>query len=293
MQKRVINRNTITVLLISLFILFNLIVANWNSIELAGISAIRNSLASYNRNIVYKGHNWIEGKNVDVAFTEMDSDLAVFILELSQESFEELRARFNFIPNVRPLVVIYPSYKALLDSLGWDENNKVSGVYQSGTIKLVSPKEWYPVSVLAEIKNVYRNFGPVHHEMTHLFVDYLTNGNFPDWYTEALAQLEELKFLNIEWIDANNQNPKELYTFCQLNNGFYRLENQALAYRQSLTIAIFMVETFGDEVHTDILNMLSKGNSFGASIQKLYGLSIDDFQVEYNMWIERNWDKFF
>lgn len=292
MLKRISKKSLVPTLLILLVVL-NIAILNWSRIEMLGITTVRNSMASYNRNVVYKDHNWLVGEQIDVVYTDIDSELSGFIMELSQESFEVLEERYSFTPNTRPLVVIYPSYQALLDSLGWDENNKVSGVYQGGTIKLVSPKEWYPVDVLEEIKNVYRNFGPLHHEMTHLFIDYLTKGNYPDWYTEALAQLEELKLLNIEWIDPNNQNPKALYTFNQLGNGFYGLENQALAYRQSLTIAIFMEEYFGEKSHFEVLNMLSKGNSFNASIQKLYDLSIDEFEIKYNLWIESNWTDYF
>ena len=292
MLKRNTKRSILPTLLI-LLVVVNLAILNWSRIEMLGITTIRNSMASYNRNVVYKGFNWLVGEQIDVVYTDEDSDLSDFILELSQESFEVLQDRYSFTPNSRPLVVIYPSYKALLDSLGWDESNKVSGVYQSGTIKVVSPKEWYSVGTLEEIQNVYKNFGPLHHEMTHLFIDYITKGNYDDWYTEALAQLEELKLLNIEWIDANNQNPEALYTFSQLSNGFYRLENQALAYRQSLTIGIFMEEFFGDETHLEVLDMLSRGNSFSSSVQKLYGLSISDFEIQYNIWIENNWDDYF
>lgn len=292
MLQRVVKKCVIPMLLI-LLALINIAILNWGRIEMLGVTTIRNSITSYNRNVVYKDYNWLIGEQIDVVYSDVDSDLSEFIMELSQESFEMLEDRYSFTPNARPLVVIYPSYQALLESLGWDEKNKVSGVYQSGTIKIVSPKEWYPVDVLEEIKNVYRNFGPLHHEMTHLFVDYLTKGNYPDWYTEALAQLEELKLLNIEWVDSYNQNPKALYTFNQLSNGFYHLENQALAYRQSLTIGIFMEEHFGKEAHFEVLYMLSKGNSFKTSIQKLYDVSVDEFEMEYNLWIESNWNDYF
>ncbi len=266
---------------------------NWDNVRLLGTATVRDAVASYNRNIAYKGFNWITQDNIDVAFKDEDEALAQFILNLSIESFHVLQEKYMFTPNVRPLVVIYPNYEELLKSLGWDENNKVSGVYQGGTIKLVSPKTWYPVEVLSDIKEIYRNFGPLHHEMTHLFVDYIAKGNYPDWYTEGLAQLEELKFLDIQWIDENNQNPEKLYTFDELRRGFYRLDNQALAYRQSLTMAIFLEEVYGKEVHMTILKELGTGKNFSGALIAATGITMEQFEKMYLIWIEDNWNKYF
>lgn len=293
MLKLKTNRKLFMPTLLIVLVLLSTVILNWSQIESLGVSTVRNTLASYNRNIVYKDFNWLIGEHVDVVYTDSDSDLSQFILDLSEESFGILQQKYSFTPNARPLVVIYPSYKELLDSLGWDENNKASGVYQSGTIKLVSPKAWYPVGILEDIKTVYQSYGPLHHEMTHLFVDYITRGNYQDWYTEALAQLEELKLLNIEWIDENNQNPEYLYTFSQLTNSFYRLENQSLAYRQSLTIGIYLEETYGEDTHLQILEQLSKGNSFKSAVKKLYGVTFEELEESYTIWINSNWEKYF
>ncbi|SHJ78343.1 hypothetical protein SAMN02745227_00655 [Anaerobranca californiensis DSM 14826] len=284
---------TVTTLLLGLLVTLNLLLFNWSRVEQVGISAIRNSMASYNRNIVYRNYQWLIGENVDVAFTEDDKVFSQFILDLAEESYAVLQSKYNFKPNRRPLVVIYPSYEQLLNSLGWDESNKASGVYQNATIKLVSPRDWYPVNIIEDIKSVYKNYGPLHHEMSHFFVDFITKGNYPDWYTEALAQLEELKYLNIQWIDESNQNPERLYSFSELTKNFYNLENQGLAYRQALTIGIFLEEVYGDEVHIKLLHQLARGNSFENAVNNLFGISLIEFERNYINWIELNWSKFF
>jgi hypothetical protein len=280
-------------LLLGLIVVINFIFFNWVKVEQIGISIIRNSIASYNRNIVYRDLEWLIGENLDVVYSEEDKEFSQFILELSEESYNVLKKKYDFKPHKRPLVVIYPSYEDLLNSLGWGESNKVSGVYQNATIKLVSPREWYPVNIIDDIKSVYKNYGPLHHEMTHFFVDFITKGNYPDWYTEALAQLEELEYLNIQWIDESNQNPESLYSFSELSKNFYNLENQGLAYRQALTIGIFLEEVYGNQVHFNILEQLGKGNSFETTVRNLFNLSIRDFEEKYLGWIEINWDKFF
>lgn len=281
------------IFLIGMIFVCTVVLFNWQNVKIVGTSAMRDAMASYQRNVAYKDFLWIYGEDVDVVYKEEDEVFSDFILQLSEESYDILREKYDFTPGVRPLIVIYPTYKDLLDSLGWDESNKASGVYQAGTIKIVSPIQWYPVDVIEDIKEIYKNFGPMHHEMTHLFVDYMANGNYPDWYTEGLAQIEELKLLNIQWIDENNTNPEELYAFDTLRKGFYRIENQALAYRQSLTMVIYLEETYGEEINFNILDGLGKGNSFSTSLTKATGVTWDEFEINYTLWIKENWNKFF
>ena len=280
-------------IILGIILLSTILFANRQQVRVMGTSTMRNAMASYQRNVAYKNFQWLSGQNIDVVYQEEDKMFSEFILEISEDSFHSLKEKYNFTPNVRPLVIIYPTYKQLLDSLGWDEDNKASGVYQAGTIKIVSPQKWYPVEVLNNIKETYKNFGPIHHEMTHLYVDYLAKGNYPDWYTEGLAQLEELKLLNIEWVDENNQDPANLFEFEELRRDFYKIENQALAYRQSLSMVIYLEETYGEEINIDILRALGKGNSFSRVLEEVSGLTWEQFQEEYSHWITLNWKRFF
>ncbi|WP_350343641.1 hypothetical protein PRVXT_002953 [Proteinivorax tanatarense] len=280
------------ILLPTIMLTLFLVIVSINSVNFSN-KHVKNATAVYHRNVAYRNWVSVNGKHVDVRYKKADQKHAEFIKKLGDDLYLHLKERYSYTPTINPLIVIYPSQQEMLQNLGWENDKYASGVYQSGTIRLLSPTQWYNGDNSDDIHLFYKENGPLLHELTHHFVDEMTGGNYPTWYTEALAQLEEYKKYQIQWIDEDNSNPNELFAFKRLNNNFYGIENQALAYRQSLIIAIFMEEKFGHNIHKQLLMEMDVNTSFEQAMKKLTGTDKKQLEKHWETWIKNNKSKYF
>ncbi|WP_353893258.1 hypothetical protein PRVXH_002677 [Proteinivorax hydrogeniformans] len=281
------------VLLFISAIVFTVMMLDVNPVNLS-YKPIKDATSAYHRNVAYRNWESTEGEFVELRYKQVDRKHSDFMQSLGDKMYLHLQDKYNFKPKTTPLIVIYPTQQKMLQSLGWDSDKSVSGVYQSGTIRLLSPTQWYRNEVdLETTQQFYKKNGPLLHEMTHYFVDEMTFGNYPTWYTEAVAQLEEYKKFNIQWLDDQNTDPQELYPLEKLVDNFYAVENQSLAYRQALVIAIFMEDKFGHNIHKELLDKMDVRISFEQALKITTGTTQEELKYKWQSWILQNRNKYF
>lgn len=233
-------------------------------------------------NVELKARNLptLDGSHIRVKYQESDRPYAEMVLEASEKFYSPIAKKYGLKVNRKITVMVYPSREALNASFGWPASESAMGVYWVGVIRVLSPATWIQQTDPQEMQEVFVSAGPMAHEITHLAVDYATRGNCPRWLTEGLAQLEEYRLTGFRFPDPLRSS-EQVYSLEQMDRDFDNLEDQSLAYRESLSVVEYMVSVYGEDKLKEILALLGNGRSIEDSVEQVLGLKL----VE----LERNW----
>lgn len=188
----------------------------------------------------------------------------------------------------RILLVMYPTRDALSSSFGWPAGENALGAYWAGAIRLLSPASWLGDMPSDHVADLFRKDGPVAHELAHLLFDYASKGNYPRWFTEGVAEYEEWKATGFLWIEGDGQEVLQAhYSLDELQN-FDSLDDQALAYRQSLLMVAFIEDRAGPDGLKALSLDLGRKPSFWEVIQQRTGLDRQNFAAAFAAWLPKN-----
>lgn len=199
-----------------------------------------------------------------VKFLPQDRDVAPLVLEAAEAAYGPVTRDLDYSPPGRTLVVIYPTREELNASFGWSAQESAMGVYWGGAIRVLSPKAWVEGRDPAEIARVFRAVGPMAHEFTHLVLDYKTKGNYPRWFSEGLAQYEEVRQGGVLWNEGARSPAARHYSLAELDQ-FDELD-QSLAYSDALSLVEYLVEERGEAGLKKVIEALGKGASFSQAL---------------------------
>ncbi|PTM56868.1 peptidase MA family metallohydrolase [Desmospora activa] len=232
----------------------------------------------------------IEGSRAHVYYRSSDmkaqGQLVAAEADRVLRTFEQ---EYNFTPTRPVPVFLFPDRESLQNHFSWSHAQSATGVYFSGSIYLLNPEIWYRGFPRAdenpqEWAQLFREKGPLVHEVAHLYLDRVTGGNYPLWYTEAFAQWVEYDQLGYEWVvPANRLNDRALYSYDDLRNRFDQLDNQALAYRQSFLLVRHMVEEQGEDKLDHLHRLLGRGIPFETAWEQIYGETAAE---SHRRWLE-------
>lgn len=221
-------------------------------------------------------------------FTEADRDLVPLLLETGGELYDVVARLLQFEPADRVPVVLHPNRPALRRAFGWQSGESALGVYWRGTIHLLSPRAWIQTDEPEEMYRAFRELNPIAHELTHYFLDRLTSGNYPRWFTEGLAQWVEHQATGYLWIEPSSTMDQPLYSLRQLQAEYDQLGNQALAYRQSYLLVDWMIARWGEEGMVQLIHRLGGGLPFDRAVQECYGKTLSEIYGDWQDWVEAN-----
>lgn len=230
-----------------------------------------------------------ETEHFVIKYTPEDEQSVTIVSAAAEEAYSHVVNSFQYNPKRKPLIVIYPTKQDMTKLMGQLGSEGAMGVYWGGVIQVLSPKAWLKSDKLDQD---YINDGPMVHELTHLVFDYMTNGNYPRWFTEGLAQYQEYKTHGFEWITANNDLTRKVYSMAEIDEKFDDLPNQSLAYRQSLAAVRYIAEVHGEDSLRLIIKSLQAGNSLPKSINTVLGISYDEYARSWPEWAKANMKRF-
>lgn len=219
-----------------------------------------------------------------IKYRPQDANTVAMVAQAAEASYQPVADLVGYAPSGKTLVIIYPDKTELRRAFGWSGNESAMGVYWAGVIELLSPNRWLPAGSADTQAQVFARSGPMTHEFTHLVLDYMTNGNYPRWFTEGLAQYAEYRYNNYEWITPSNDLRQPLYTMQQLDDNFDALPNQALAYRESLAAVRYIAEVYGEDRLQAVVRELQRGRPFPEAITRVLGVSYDAFAAAWPQW---------
>lgn len=227
----------------------------------------------------------METEHFRIKYTIIDADMIPMIAEAAEVAYVPVTRRFSYVPPGKTLILVQPTKNELGKAFGWSGNESAMGVYWGGVIQLLSPHVWLNDGASVE---EFIHSGPLVHEFTHLVFDYITNGNYPRWFTEGLAQYSEYQVNNYEWQTTTNQLDNKLYTMAELDHDFDNLPDQSLAYRESLAAVRYIDEVYGEGKLQDIIQGLKMGQSMEQVLQKNISLDYQRFEHSWQKWALTN-----
>ena len=226
----------------------------------------------------------LTSSNFIVKYTEDDEELAPLVLALAEEYLLRVEEILGFAPEVQSIpLVLYGEEETLPKRFGGSADKSAVGVYWAGTIRLVSPQVWseFTPDNPTVLWEVFQKKGPLAHELTHLFVDEATRGNYPRWLTEGLAQYVEEKITGFRLSHPVLVSRKDFYFFSDLERDFDKQPDQLKAYWQSFEAVRILLEQNGMECLMNLLAELRQGMSFMPAFSKVYKQDFADFEQKF------------
>lgn len=227
-------------------------------------------------------------QHFEVYFTSSDRNVADMILETAESVYQPVVKQMGHEPAGKVPLIVYSSREELRHAFGWGNSESAVGVYWSGTIRLLSPNVWINAQRGPQQQQHYAKVNPIAHEFTHYLLDYMTNGNYPRWFTEGLAQWVEHRATGYLWLEDSNTLDHQLYSMDDLNTRFDRLPNQALGYRESYLLVDYIVQTHGEQSIADLVHQLEAGHSFAQSLHQVTGSSESQLYDQWFQWVQQH-----
>lgn len=234
-----------------------------------------------------RGYMENESEHFRVKYLPRDADIASIVLEAAEKVYEPVNSALGFTPQRKVPIVIYPSEEELATSFGWPVDEGALGAYWVGTIRVLSPKAW--ITDESRLGERFWEAGPMAHEYTHFVIDHLTHGNYPRWLTEGLAQWQDREVTGFMFsFSAEELGTLTPYSLKQLDRDFDDQPNQMLAYWQALAAVEFMDKQYSIDKIKELINRLGEGYNLGVAFESTFGISFNDFEAHYQVWLQEN-----
>lgn len=235
-----------------------------------------------------EGYHNRASEHFDLYYTDVDENVVPLILETAERVWRPVGLEMQRTPQGRVPLILYPTREELRAAFGWGQSESALGVYWQGTIRLLSPNVWLDGMKADRDLTEFERLNPIAHELTHYILDERTGGNYPRWFTEALAQQVEERVTGYVWIEPASQMDQDLYDYEELNMEFQTLSNQPLAYRQSYLFLRWLAERNGEEASEHLIQSLARGKTFPEAFANTYGGSPDLLFRQWEEWALAN-----
>lgn len=276
-MKTIIENRSLILPIILILILFFIILPNAFKIQTRVYKIMRDF---YAHQLDYKTKEYLilESDKFCVKYKENEKNTAEMILNVAENMAPVVEKFFAYQPSRKTNLIVYPSMREFNKNFGWEGDKSPMGVYWMGTIGVLSPQVWMADSMTIDKKEVFIKEGPFVHEYTHLIIDYKTQGNYTRWFTEGVAQYIEKEITGYTLPEPSWARKLAFYPFSQLDKNFDLLEDQELAYWQSLIAIEYIVENRGLEVINKIIARLAQGYNMNAALEKESGYTIGEIE---------------
>lgn len=232
--------------------------------------------------------NTKESEHFIVKYHDMDKAVVPMVIAAAEQAYKPVTKSIGVAPAGKSTIVIMANRREMQKNFGWSADQSAMGVYWAGMIQILSPHVWVNGDNLALKTEDFIKNGPMAHEFTHLVVDSFARGNYPRWFTEGIAQYQEYKLNDYQWITPTNSLQQKLFTIAELEKDFDGLPNQALAYRQSFIAVRYIYEVYGEESVQAILQELSRGRTLRMAIKSVLHMDYQQFETAWQQWGRAN-----
>lgn len=243
------------------------------------------------RSVMYEGSEWLEGWRFrDSSRLETDRVILYYpkgmrkeakaILRETERVASDFENMFDFKMKRPVPVYLFPDRTSMQRRFSWTSDQSATGVYYAGGIYLLNPEMWMGEPLADHNQKQWqRRFheeGPLYHEFAHLYLDAMTRGNVPRWYSEAFAQWVEYRAVGYEWrVPENDLDQNPMYSYPDLRDRFDLLSNKAMAYRESFLFFKHQLDKRGWDAVRRLQRDLTKGFSFEMAWKRTYEESVE------------------
>lgn len=191
---------------------------------------------------------------------DQGASLATAILETLEDAYAELGSDLAYYPDVKVPVLLYSrkDFSAVTSSPDW------AGAVYDGKIRLPLGGMYQMTDQLAAM---------LYHEYSHVLVHFLASRHTPVWLNEGLAELagrriSSLPLSRLQKATEENQ----MIRWDDLAVPFTGLADDKvlLAYEQSYSLVVFLVDRFGWHKMKELLVRLGKRHGWQTAIADVY-----------------------
>jgi hypothetical protein len=228
-------------------------------------------------------YDWteLEGPRVTVYTYEASPEFRQAILDSAEQTIDRLENAYGILPTQRVRVWVYPNKDDFYGSLAPNSEPWIAGQAQPALF-LISAI--LPPDDTRELDRV------IPHEITHQVTYQVTQNPFnypPLWLNEGLAvywqETGRDRFYSFALDLAREGNIPPLRT---LNGEFaYDSEGALNAYALSLSVVIYILDTFGDEGMTDLLAAFKQGISYDDAVEQGLGITFDELDAGWRAYV--------
>ncbi|MGE5675735.1 MAG: peptidase MA family metallohydrolase [Mycobacterium leprae] len=232
-----------------------------------------------------------ESAHFDLWYTNADAYNVDLILQTAEAVYGPVEKLMGTQAIDKVPLIVYADRGVLRKAFGWGSSESAMGVYWTGTIRLLSPNAWISSQNQNTRQRVFTELNPIAHELTHYLLDYMTNGNYPRWFTEGLAQQVEHQVTGYLWLEPQSTLRQPLYTLDDLQSRFDQLSNQPLAYRESYLLVDYLSKTYGEKELAALVQRLAKGVPFDDAIHQTFGKTMAQVFADWQTWVHAHLDQ--
>jgi hypothetical protein len=223
-------------------------------------------------------HNWqtIRGGNINLHWYDGDQDFGKELHTAAVSGLDRLEQDTG-ITTATPIdLYIYGGFDDMRDAILYEPSWTGGMAFSEFDIVIIgiAPEniEW---GKLTEV-----------HELTHVLVGHLTFSclsDIPTWLSEGLAVYGE------GGLDASSQAQLEqaiqaddLFPIRSLSGGFSEVRDKAdLSYSQSYSIVNFLIQKYGQDRMTALLESLRDGNTIDDALIQAYGFDLFELETQW------------
>ncbi len=215
-------------------------------------------------------HTWYqkEGSQVTVRWYNGDNNYGQLMYQLASDALGTYKRRFNMDPREQIYITIYGSsgsyHSTFPDVPEWSGGfSKYGGV----EIVAIAPQDHNSSIFIGE---------GIPHELSHAALYQFLEGDAPRWLDEGFAVYNQNVISIKEYDDMLQQsyNNDSLIPLSSLDKRWPSAEGSALlAYAEGRSIVTFLINSYGNEVWSNVLDQLRRKNADGA-FQAVFGVNL-------------------
>ncbi len=253
---------------------------NWELEDESGNLFISDEMLVYYDDLRF-AWNEINDDEIIVRWYEGDQAFGEFIFETARDSLDQMEAITGAGLEFPIFVLLYPTFE---DFASWH-------FYVEDW---VGGQAFTPLGITTQIINSrdseswVRNVIP--HEIAHLFFYQQINTNlasWPSWMDEGFAQYFEFSSNEpiLERVEQAARNG-ELTPLRYIGGSFGHDPGEVrLAYDQSLSIVVFLLETWGDEGLEALIQEIRAGATINDALLGAFDLTFEQFEAAWITWL--------
>lgn len=225
-------------------------------------------------------HRWIQrdGDKVTVRWYSGDSSYGALMYQLAVDSLATYKRRFNMDTSEQIYISIYDSSSAFFQTFPGHPS-------WAGGFARYGGQEIVVISPQAQNEGVLIGEG-IPHELSHAALFQFLGRPAPVWLDEGFAVYNQNIIAIREYDEILQQAYRNnaLMSFNTLNNRWPSDENSArLAYAQGRSFITFLINNYGNEVWSNVLDSLRRNDSDGA-FQENFGITMTEMET---LWKEK------
>ncbi|HHW56333.1 MAG TPA: hypothetical protein GXX15_01430 [Clostridia bacterium] len=263
MKKKIFILSIVLIIFISIYFI--------NKVEVTSYPYIK-QIEKINVSKAVKDYKTAESEHFILKYTPEDEKYVSLVLKIAEKHYKAVTEDLGYEPEKKSLIIMYHDPEKMNRDFSLAKGEIAIGLYLNGVISIQSPELW--IAPGQDLEKVFEKEGPVVHEFAHLIVDDAAKGNYPVWFTEGIALLEEYRENGFVWGEGIVDN--ENYSLQQLTYNFNKLD-EVMAYKKSFEIVKAISEKYGMGAIREILKFLGSGFNIEDSFYKVTGERLTDF----------------